>query len=224
MAVNIELIGGIVGMVLTLLILSYLFFGDNPLYRLALYILIGGTVGYALAVATVTVLLPELFALNEGNAVELALPVILGILLLFKAFPRLATVGNFSTAFLVGVGAAVAIVGALLGTIFPQATAAGSILEWQSPLEAMVGIVVALGTALSLVAFTFTVRRPQQGPQAQSIVTTLLNIASRLGRIFLIAAFGATFAGALIASFSIFIGRINILVDGVLMLLQLFLG
>lgn len=224
MTVSMEFIGVIVGMVLTLLILSYLFFGDNPLYRLALYILIGGTVGYALAVAVVTVLLPELFVLNEGNAVELALPVILGVLLLFKAFPRLATVGNFSTAFLVGVGAAVAIVGALLGTIFPQATAAGSILEWQSPLEAVMGIIVAVGTALSLVAFTFTTRRPQEGPQAQSMGAVLLNIASRLGRIFLIVAFGATFAGALIASFSIFIGRINMLTEGVLMLLQFFLG
>ncbi len=215
---TIELVGGAVGALLTILILSYLIFGDNFLYRLALHILVGASVGYAAAVATVTVLIPAVFSLYQGNAVELVLPVVLGLLLLFKAFPRLASLGNFSTAFLVGTGAAVAVGGALLGTILPQATASGSLSNWQQPAH---GLLVAVGTALALLAFTFTIRR-REG--LRGIRAILMGFVTGLGRAFLVAAFGAIFAAALIASFSVFIGRIHALREGLEGLLQLIGG
>jgi len=44
----------------------------------------------------------------------------MGLLLLLKLSPRTARLGIPSMAFLVGVGAAVAIGGAIMGTLFPQ--------------------------------------------------------------------------------------------------------
>ena len=51
--------------------------------------------------------------------VRLGPPLILGVWLLTKTSPRLSRLGNPVLAYLVGVGAAAAISGALLGTIFP---------------------------------------------------------------------------------------------------------
>ena len=222
---SVELIGGIVGTVMTLLILSYLVLGDNPLYRLALHILVGASVGYAIAVAVVTILIPGFLNLTQGNAIEWVLPMLLGVALLFKALPRVSTLGNFSTAFLIGVGAAVAVVGALMGTIFPQATAGGSLFNWlqqSRPLIALVtGLLVTLGTALALLASTFTLRK-QEG--MTGIWATVVDYAGRFGRIFLVAAFGATFGATLISSVSVLIGRIYALIEGAMNLMQLMMG
>ncbi|MGD1991843.1 MAG: hypothetical protein PVI59_01500 [Anaerolineae bacterium] len=222
---SIELIGGIVGTVLTLLILSYIALGDNALYRLALHILVGASVGYAIAVAVVTVIIPGFLHLSQGDAMEWVLPMVLGVALLFKALPRVSTLGNFSTAFLVGVGAAVALTGALIGTIIPQATAGGSIFDWlqqSTPLiSSAVGLLVALGTALALLASTFTVRKRDEG---SGVGATVVDYAGRLGRIFLVAAFGATFGATLISSVSVLIGRIYALIEGIGDLVQLLMG
>ena len=47
------------------------------------------------------------------------------MLLLFKSSPRLAPVGDLGLAFVIGVGMAVAMVGAVAGTVVPLAREAG---------------------------------------------------------------------------------------------------
>ncbi|MBN1178580.1 MAG: hypothetical protein JXD18_05175 [Anaerolineae bacterium] len=207
-----QLIGGGVGALLALLILSYILLGDNPLYRLALHILVGASVGYAVAVTLVTVLLPEMLRLYRGNTVETVLPILLGLMLMFKVSPRLATLGNFSTAFLIGVGAAVAVGGALLGTILPQSTVS---------TRGLSGLLLALGTALALLAFNFTVRKQKHSLASGS---GTMGILVGFGRVFLVAAFGATFAGAIIASLSVLTGRIYIIADSLQLLIEFFRG
>ena len=205
---SMDFIGEIVGLVLTVLILSYVI-GDNPLYRLALHILVGASVGYAVAVSSYTLItsvyIPAIQA--EGSAqYSLLIPVLLGILLLFKAVPRLAYWGNMSTAFLVGVGAAVAMGGALLGTILPQVSASGSLLDWARGglPELLNQTLIVGGTVCALLAFTFTIQRQ---PGIGGLFGTLLDMLGRIGRVFLLIAFGAAFATALTASLSVLIGR-----------------
>lgn len=208
---TLDLIGGAVGALLTVLILSYLI-GDNPLYRLALHLLVGASIGYTVAVVTVTVLTRALKPLFQSGTPQqqytLILPTLLGLFLLFKFVPRLAHLGNFATAFLIGVGAAVAMGGALLGTILPQAAA--------SPGNG--GLLVALGTACTLLAFTFTLRR-RQG--LQGIGARMVSGASAVGRFFLLVAFGAAFAAALTASLSVLIGRAYVILEGLQNLLHI---
>jgi hypothetical protein len=219
-----ELVGVAVGALLTVLVLSYLI-GDNPLYRLALHLLVGATVGYTVAIATTTVLLQIVVpALQSGTAERygMVIPLILGVLLLFKGFPRWAPVGNLSTAFLIGVGAAVATAGALLGTIVPQTAASGSIFDWlqaeRPELGLVNGLTMAAGTICALLAFTFAIPRKRT---LRGFWDTTIGLAGRVGRIFLLAAFGATFAAALTASLSVLVGRIYALIRAVQYLLQL---
>ncbi len=56
---SVDLVTGIISFLLTLMILSYLI-GDNPLFRVAVYIFVGVSAGYAAAVAWWQVLFPRL--------------------------------------------------------------------------------------------------------------------------------------------------------------------
>lgn len=211
-----DMVGLIVGVLLTLMVLSYIL-GDNPLYRLALHILVGATVGYGVAVAVVTVFQMVLPALqgDVGEQTRVVIPLALGILLLFKGFPRWAALGNFSTAFLVGVGAAVAIGGALLGTLIPQTAAVGSLNTWlQGGLPGLMnGLLVMVGTICALLAFAFTV--PQR-PALRRLWEGSVGVLGRIGRhFFLMSAFGAAFAIALTASLTVLVGRIYAVAMGI---------
>lgn len=205
--------GPILGAVLTLLVLSYLI-GDNPLYRLALHIFVGVLVGYSLGVVVREVLLGMALPGLIANPVSVLVPLVLGILLLFKGFPQQAYIGNFSIAYLIGVGTAVALGGALLGTLVPQVRATGRALSPTSlsalPFGLLDGLMIVVGTACTLLTFTFVEReRRTEGFTWHSITRG----AAWVGRLFLIVAFGVAFAGALTASLSIFVGRMEQFID-----------
>ena len=57
---SIEIISALVGLILTLMIFSYLI-GDNPLFRIAVYLFICVSSGYAATVVWYSVLVPKLF-------------------------------------------------------------------------------------------------------------------------------------------------------------------
>jgi hypothetical protein len=216
-----DLIGLIAGTLLTLLVLSYIL-GDNPLYRLALHLLVGATVGYGVAVTTVTVLQTVLPALQSDSPdrVRALIPLVLGILLLFKGFPRWSAWGNFSTALLVGVGAAVAMGGALVGTIIPQTAAVGSLNVWlrEGSAGLINGLIVMIGTIGALLAFAFAV--PRQ-PALRRLWNGSVGVLGQIGRLFLLAALGAAFGTALTASLTVLVGRVYAVVMGIQQLLTL---
>jgi len=208
-----EITGLVAGAVLTLMIFSYLL-GDNPLYRLALHLFIGALVGYSFGIVLRDVLVRTVLAELGTNPLGVVIPLVLGILLLLKGFPRHARVGNLSVAYLVGVGTAVALSGALLGALVPQVGATGRALNVASGASfragLLDGLLIVVGTVCTLMVPTFTARK--QGGLA-GVWAQFVGLAVGLGRIFLIVALGVAFAGALTASLSIFIGRIQYLVD-----------
>lgn len=210
-----EIAGLVIGMLLTLAIFSYLI-GDNPLYRLALYVFIGMLVGYSLGMVLHDVLykmaLARIFENPlSGEARAALIPLVLGIMLLFKGFPRYAYVGRFPLAYLLGVGVAVAAGGALVGTLVPQIGATGQAFRTLGPLD---GLLVIGGTILTLLTFTFGAGKAQQQepPGMRERVTRILRAA---GQVFLLFAFGAAFAGAVTASLSALIGRAHYLIEAV---------
>jgi hypothetical protein len=202
-----------VGAALTFFILSYLA-GDNPLYRVALYLFIGALVGYSFGIVLRDVLVGMALSGLLSRPSSAAAPVVLGILLLFKGFPKQAYLGNLSIAYLIGVGTAVALGGALLGTLVPQATAAGQALSPVSLSNFRFGLVdglmVVVGTVATLVSFTFFRTKDRKG---ERIWGRILDGVAWVGRVFLVSAFGVAFAGALTASLSVLIGRMQYLID-----------
>jgi hypothetical protein len=206
---TLEIAGLMLGVVLTLMIFSYLL-GDNPLYRLALHLFVGALVGYSFGVVLREVFILKILVQLRDREYIVVAPLTLGILLLIKGLPRHAYIGNFSVAYLVGVGTGVALSGALLGTLVPQIGATGRALSFASLASLRDGLLIIVGTVCTLMAFTFTTQR-QQG--LAGVPARIAGVMAWLGRMFLIFALGVAFAGALTASLSIFIGRTQYLID-----------
>jgi hypothetical protein len=205
-----ELVPMLVSFLLTLMVFSYIL-RDNPLFRLAIHLFIGVAAGYAGAVAWNGVIVPLMigpfFTAFGGGGLDtliLALPpFILGLLLLGKLSDRLAWLGSPTMAFLVGVGAATAIGGAVLGTLFPQIAASMNVLNPE-------GIFMLLGTVVTLVYFQFSVRaEPDQTPRRSQV----LEIVSWGGQVFIAVTFGVIFAGVYSAALTALIERWAFLIN-----------
>ena len=208
-----DLVTGIFSFLLTLMILSYLI-GDNPVFRVAVYIFVGVSAGYVAAVAWWQVLYPKVFIpLLTGNFIErlLALvPLILGVLLLMKLSPRTAWLGTPSVAFLVGVGAAVAVGGAVMGTIIPQTQASFNVFNSTSAGESWLarlffGAIMLVGTVTTLVYFHFGAKATAGGPQRSQLVIWL----GWIGQAFIAITLGVLFAGVFAAALTALIERVN---------------
>lgn len=212
----IELISALVGLILTLMVFSYLI-GDNPLFRIAVYLFIGVASGYAATIVWHSLLVPKLFrpliALNPLTIV----PLVFGVSLLAKLSARTAWIGSFAMAVLVGVGAAAAIGGALIGTLMPQAQAAingFNILSAGSGLEAasrlLEGVIMLGGTVFTLASFHFSAGRAVDGVPKRN---RILEGIAWVGRIFLAITFGALFAGVYMSALTAMIERLSFVLN-----------
>lgn len=226
------LLGVIISTLLTIMILSYIL-GDNPLFRLAEHIFVGVSIGYAVLVAVHNVFLPAIF---QSQTIWLALPpLLLCLALVLKIFPTqlslTSALGNLALAFLIGVGAALAIGGGLFGTLYPQTAAvAGMSFSPDNPayqdalgspfflnVEFLKNLIVLLGTIGTLFYFTFALR-PQGvlGGFREGFV----RFWAGMGRWVILITLGALFANTVNARLALLLGRLQFLADS----LQTILG
>lgn len=215
-----ELLSGLAAFLLTIFVLSYLI-GDQILFRAAIYIFVGVSAGYVAAVAWHQVLLPQLLMPLLSGApnqkILAAIPMVLVLLLLTKAIPSFSKIGTPSVAFMVGVGAAVAIGGAVTGTLIPQVMtsintfdlAAASERGTSSGLQFFEAGLMLLGTISTLIYFQFSAKRGDDGQYKRNPVT---NILSLIGSVFIAITFGVLFAGVYSAALTALIGRLDFLI------------
>ena len=200
-----DLLGVLVGAMLTLLVFSYLL-GDTPLFRIAQAIFVGVAIGYAATAAIFLVLLPMLFdplIENPINNGYLVVPLALGVLLLTKLRASWAPIGNSSIAFLFSIGSALALGGALDGTLLPQLSA--TIV----PLDSLENVLLVFGTIGALLSFRFV--QPQPPGAGTRTLQAVGRAWSRVGRWFVLIAFGAIFASTAISRVSILVSRVYFL-------------
>jgi hypothetical protein len=203
-----EPLGTIIGFVLTLMVFSYIF-GDNVLFRLATHIFIGVAAGYAAVLVTYNLVYNIIFPILASPGDELLRlgpPVILGVWLLAKTSPKLSRLGNPVLAFLVGAGAAAAISGALLGTIFPlvdQSTR--ELADRELSYIILYGGIILVGTITTLIYFHYGAHPTPSGATRRNLP---IEIGSLVGQVFIATTLGAIFAGVYLAVLSVFIERI----------------
>lgn len=219
----IDLLGAVIGFVLTLLVFSYLI-GDNFLFRLAISIFIGVASGYAAVVIIYNVLWYQLIVpllTNPLANLAVTIPsILLGLWVLTKGTARFARLGNPVLAFLVGVGAATALAGAILGTILPQVNASMNLINLQAAPQNggslvswfLKGLVVLVGTVVTLAYFHFGLR--PRGDQTVSQRNPIIeNYLAPAGSVFIAITLGALFAGVYAAALSAMIDRVRFLWD-----------
>jgi hypothetical protein len=213
-----ELLTGLAALVLTVGLLTYLI-ADNPLYRILSHLFIGITAGYVTLLAWYSVIQPQLFVpllagTTLGNLRLLvieAVGLVGGLFLLLKSAHIGGRVGTLFVALMVGVGVAVAVGGGLTGTLIPQVLAtmvplapiaAGS--RWvELGIE---GLFTVIGTLTTLGFFYYGGRAEPGSPVSRP---AFIKPVAAVGQLFIGAAFGMMYAGALAASVAIFAARIG---------------
>lgn len=229
-------LGLIAAAVLTLITLSYAI-GDHQLFRVVLYLFVGVAAGYAAAVAIQDVILPhlvypildEIAGTPSLDLVELGVRAVLSVLLFTKLSPRTARLGNPVTALLAATGAALAIGGAIQGTILPQIGAAAGLfdvaaieLELQGGHYPEViqiifdGSLILVGTVCTLAYFHFgAVSRGKQDPLRNIFIDAL----AWVGSVFIAIALAALFTGVLLAALGALIERLAFLREAAMLLM-----
>lgn len=211
-----ETLGVWIAALLTLMVFSYLL-GDNPLFRLAEHLFVGTAIGYAFVVAYHSVLYPRLIQPLLTDPLDnwlLLIPFLFALFLLAMLNRKWRRLGVLPLALLLGVGAALAIGGALFGSILPQATQTFlSLNPADNGWGAAAGnFVLVVGTLSALFYFYFSANG---GSRLGQVKLGLLNAWRGLGKWFIVAAFGAIFANTVMARISLLIGRLQFLINEV---------
>ncbi len=125
------------------------------------------------------------------------IPLVLGIFMLLRLFPKIGWLARWAIAYIVGMAAGLRFYGYLNSDIIVQiqATTIDFNLDWMGILN---GIILFIGTLTGLIYFFFSTEH-------KGSIGTL----SRIGIYFLMIKFGASFGYAVMGRISLLIGRID---------------
>jgi hypothetical protein len=216
-ALSPDLLAGLIGFLITVLVFSYVV-GDNPLFRVAAAVFVGVSAGYIAAVAFWQALWPHLVQPllfgDLGERLSLLVPLAGAGLIMTKVVPQLRRVGSPAVAFLAGVSAAVVMAGAVQGTILPQALATIGLFDLRATAARGTGILAVLwngslilmGTVTSLAYFHFGARPATDGSLKRHL---LIEATAGVGRVFIAITLGVIFAGVYAAALTALIERLD---------------
>ena len=192
-----NVIGTWVAATLTLAILSFLY-KDNPFYKVAEHIYVGTSAGFAVIYAWAFDVYPMLVDAFRNNMAQknyweawiLIVPTILGIMMLCRSIAKIAWISRWPISFTVGIGSGLGLVASVQGYLLPQ------ISDTLRPLVTINNFVVYIGVIATLFYFYFSKEH-----------VGALGVVSRVGIIFIMVAFGASFGYTVMARISLLIGR-----------------
>ncbi|MDM7914038.1 MAG: hypothetical protein ACE15D_12150 [Candidatus Eisenbacteria bacterium] len=192
--------GAIVGAILTLAILSFLY-KDNPVYRFAEHLFVGLAAGYYLALEFHQVFRPNLWdpLVHDGDLLEL-IPLALVLLLFTRLVDRIGWLSRWPMGLLIGAYSGLAVIGFAQGDLVPQIRA-NLVPLWTGHIGSTIdNWILVIGLLASLFYFFFSVQhRGVAGGTA------------RLGIWFLMVSFGASYGYTVMARISLLIGRLTFL-------------
>jgi hypothetical protein len=210
-----SLFGAWVATGLTLFIFSFLY-KDNPLFKLAEHLYVGVSVGYTIVKAYDTVIVHLIVKpIVEQGEIALLIPVAIGLLMLTRYVPKAAWMSRYAFAFIVGLGAGLAIPRTISSFILKQIedtvrpllsmsggdglTVSMNVLNPASNINA---VIILIGVSSVLFYFFFSIEHSGAG-----------KMVARTGIVFLMIAFGAAFGYTVMARMSLLIGRLTDLIE-----------
>ncbi|HJR77902.1 MAG TPA: hypothetical protein VJ805_13050 [Nitrospiraceae bacterium] len=200
---------------LTLFIFSFLY-KDNPLFKLAEHLYVGVSLGYTIVKAYDTVVMTLIVRpIVDKGEWSLLVPVGIGMLMLTRYVPKAAWLSRYAFAFIVGVGAGLAIPRTISSFILKQiedtvrpllSAAPGDGMMFSvdllNPASNLNGIIILFGVVSVLFYFFFSVEHTGAG-----------KLIARAGIFFLMISFGAAFGYTVMARMSLLIGRLTDLIQ-----------
>ena len=208
-----------IGAALTLMVFSFLY-RDNPLYKIAEHVFVGVSAAYWMVIGfwttfwpnVVVKLLPAAQRVTNPEAPlperdpAVIVPLILGVLMLCRLWPRLAWISRWPTAFAVGTTVGYSLVRYLRSDFLNQISAtiepgllatADSGALWSARFDQFL---IVAGTVCAVAYFTFS--RARRGG---------LSILARIGLVFLMITFGASFGSTVMGRVTLLVGRLRFL-------------
>lgn len=180
---------------------------DNPLYRIVEHIAIGGGVAHLLIFGIDSMFSSGIKPALEGKTL-LFIPVILSILSLSR-LTKFKWLSRYTNAILIGVGVGLMLATTIQGQIINNIKVIGDmILGATNTFELASGIFASIGLISGMTYFIYT--KEQKG---------LLGNSARLGRFFLMAAFGIQWSMEVSWFLGSFSGQIEKVVFGIMSLL-----
>lgn len=193
-----QIIGTWIAAGLTLAIFSFLY-KDNPFYKFAEHLYVGVSAAYAILYVfyfDIKPLLIEKFITEQGaEKWILFFPAAFGLIMLSRWIPKISWLSRWSIALTVGIAAGLGITGQIQGILLPQIR--GTLV----PLNSINNVIMVLGVIVTLIYFYFSIAHKGA-----------VKIGSRLGMVFIMVAFGASFGYTVMARISLLIGRLHFLV------------
>jgi hypothetical protein len=209
----------IIAAILTFMVWSYVL-GDNPAFRIAEHLLVGTAAGYVAIVAWFQVIQPALHNMLLQPNPATVLPFVLCVLLAARAWPFTRHWAAVSLAFLVGVGSALAVGGALFGTLWSQVLAIASLSldpsDFNEPQMLLASnsfwqnLAILIGTLGTFCYFAFRVR--PDGP-LRDLRAAFIRFWSGVGFWMIMITLGALFANAAMSRFTLLIDRVQWLLE-----------
>lgn len=197
----------------TLAIYSFLY-KDNVVYKITENIFIGVAAGYYVVVQWFDVVKPDLYdpMIKEGKF-HLIIPLVLMLLMFTRVVGKWGWLSRIPIAFMVGVGAGLAIPTTMKAMIVEQVKGTMNIQYMQADPYGLVlgfagGLILFVGTICSLVYFFFS--KPHEG---------ITGKVARVGVWVLMIGFGASFGYTVMARISLLIGRVLFLLRDWLMVI-----
>lgn len=193
---------------LTLFIYSFLY-KDNPFYKFAEYLVVGVSAGYYTVIFYMNYIKPNLvdhfLDPRYPNKFLLIIPTILGIMLLTRLIPKYSWLSRYSMAVYLGAGAGLAIPRDMDGRILRQVYSTfvnlypltNGMFDWTSFWK---NLLIAFGVITTLIYFFFSVEHKG-----------VIGKSAKIGIIFIMISFGATFGYTVMGRISLLIGRITFL-------------
>lgn len=186
--------------IMTLSAYSYLW-KENPLFRIGEHLLIATNVSYLAIVAWGNIKQSVFAPISKDGKYILLVPVILGILLFTRWFPKITWLSRISVAFMMGVYGAVSITGTVNANFVKQITAT------MLPLNSINNVIVVFGTLSTVCYFLFL--------QGKSVAGQgwgrLMNGVGEFGKWIMMVAFGAAFGATVMGRLTLVLGRLQFL-------------
>ncbi|MBN1642017.1 MAG: hypothetical protein JXA09_12350 [Anaerolineae bacterium] len=221
-----DTVGTWVAFGLTVLVFCYL--GKEipflyAVYRVVAYLFVGVALGYGAVLAWHGVLVPRLFRYLGQGKWFYVVPLLLCLLLLSRVRRSWQSLSQLPIAFLFGVGTALAVGGALVGTLMPQVEAtfvslnpahyrALGVQEGTAPAWFVLdALLVAVGTVGTLLTMYFTVGRAQT--RGGEVRNRALQVASGIGKVFIVFTFGALYATTAVTRVALLVDRVRFLIE-----------
>jgi hypothetical protein len=213
-----ETIGVWIAALLTLATYSYLA-GDNRLYSLIQHVFVGMAMGYAVVLAWQSVITPRVSRLisDPSHYWYYVAFFALGLGLLGRGIPKVSRLGDIPLAYLFGIGAGLAICGAIAGSLVPQMRSSMQSLTPSSYGTGAFGVayaldaaLVALGAIATLAYFYFGETKRRGLARAWH---GAVRISATVGRLLIMTTFGALFASIATGRIALLIGRLRFLLE-----------